>query len=624
MGERGLTTKNSFLDSTDIDTSLRRYRTILDTIDDGLFHLDAEGRVVDGDDDFIETIGCDRADIRDEHVSTLFDEGASTLEREIERLRTAPPSGPQSDLLECTVETDSGNQLLCEVRVDPIVEDDTVEGIVGIVRDVTEQRERERFLDDAKSQLEAATEAGAVGTWEWNIPEDEFTTSSWFAEKFGADPDAVQEGVSLDDIVAGIHEDDRERVENAIEAAIEDRGEYEEEYRVWNADGELRWVVARGHVESDEEGNPTTFPGALIDITERRAAQRELRESEAKLRVLAENVDEVVWMASADGSEFVYINPAYEDVWGRDRESLYDDPMSFLEAIHPDDRERVREAFAALPEEAYDEEYRVVQPDGEVRWVHAQGGSVRTADDDLNRIVGTAKDVTALKERERKLEETVEKLEQSNDRLESLASMIAHELRNPVAIGQIYANQLPAEADSDAVEYVDEAFDRIETMIDVLLVLTHGRTSVGDREPVSLATAARDAWDEVNAPDATTRISLEGEIRGDETYIQHLFRNLFENAVLHGGPDVTVQVERAPEGFFVADDGPGFSVDDPETAFEAGFTTAEEHGGTGLGLAFVRELAEVYGWTCEIGESDEGGARIDFLDVDFSSSESDP
>ncbi|UPV74073.1 MEDS domain-containing protein [Halorussus limi] len=206
-------------------------------------------------------------------------------------------------------------------------------------------------------------------------------------------------------------------------------------------------------------------------------------------------------------------------------------------------------------------------------------------------------------------------LQSKNDRLESFASMLAHELRNPVTIGEIYSQQLPDESDSEAVEYVTEAFDRIEDMIDVMLVLTKGREAVDECTTVPLSTVAHEAWEEVEAPDATLAVTVDRAIQADATYVRHLFRNLFENAVKHGGDDVTVAVGDAPTGFYVADDGAGIPVEEREQVFEAGFTTASDNGGTGLGLAFVEELAEVYDWTVTITESEDGGARFDFRNV---------
>ncbi|WP_135306482.1 sensor histidine kinase, partial [Haloarcula amylovorans] len=220
-------------------------------------------------------------------------------------------------------------------------------------------------------------------------------------------------------------------------------------------------------------------------------------------------------------------------------------------------------------------------------------------------------------EYQNELEATVAKLQQSHTRLESFASMLAHELRNPVTIGQIYSRQLPSEAAPEAVAYVTEAFDRIEDMIDVMLVMTRGQDAVGERNPLSLADVAQDAWDEGGTPEATLDIELDGVIQADETYLRHLFRNLFENAVQHGGRDVTVEVGELDNGFYVADDGVGIPGEHRDVVFDTGFTTAGDKGGTGLGLAFVRELADVYEWTTTVTASTTGGARFEFRDVDF-------
>ncbi|MBX0296405.1 PAS domain S-box protein [Haloarcula nitratireducens] len=210
------------------------------------------------------------------------------------------------------------------------------------------------------------------------------------------------------------------------------------------------------------------------------------------------------------------------------------------------------------------------------------------------------------------LEELVAELEASNERLESFASMLAHELRNPVTIGHIYSRQLPDETDSDAVEYVTDAFDRIETMIDVMLVLARGNDAVDTTESVNLAEMAREAWDDVGGLSASLDIDLDMTVQADETYLQHLFANLYRNAVEHGGEDVSIAVGELSSGFYVEDDGIGIPEDDRDSVFEVGYTTAAEQGGTGLGLAFVRELTEAYGWECRITESESGGARFEF------------
>ncbi|WP_135305134.1 PAS domain S-box protein [Haloarcula amylovorans] len=231
------------------------------------------------------------------------------------------------------------------------------------------------------------------------------------------------------------------------------------------------------------------------------------------------------------------------------------------------------------------------------------------AQDLVHLVAATAEAALKRTERERHLQN-------QNKRLDNFASMLAHELRNPVNIGQIYSQQLPSETDADAVEYVTEAFDRIDEMIDVMLVLTRGREAVGKQTAVDLADAAREAWTEVDTLDAMLDIETKRRLHTDETYLYHLFRNLFENAVEHGGSNVTVTVGELEDGFYVSDDGIGIPPDKHDAVFEEGYTTAGDRGGTGLGLAFVNELAEVYDWECRVVESEDGGARFEFANLD--------
>ncbi|WP_115865740.1 PAS domain S-box protein [Halorussus litoreus] len=526
-----------------------------------------------------------------------------------------------------------------------------------MAQDVTEQKEREQDLRDARTQLEAAAEAGAVGTWEWNVPEDEFVTDASFARTFGVDPDAAREGVSLDRFVSAIHEDDRERAERQIWEAVETCGEYESEYRVRNAEGELRWVVARGHAECDEQGDPVTFPGALADITERKRAERELEDHRKQLETLFEVLPVGVAVANGDGT-FVEANETAKELWGGDVFEAadlteYDEYEGWWadtgEPIAADEWTMARVLRGEEIEEP--DIYEIADADGKRRVVMAHGMPVREANGKVIRGVVTVTDITERREYQRQLEETVEKLEASNERLESFASMLAHELRNPVTIGQIYGQQLPDEAAPEAVDYVTEAFDRIEDMIDVMLVLTRGGDAVSECNRLSIPAVAREAWDGIDASEATLAVETDATLRADETYLRHLFRNLFENSIEHGtasstrstgeaaeqsddaaqqGHDetdeqrsdgLTIRVGELEDGFYVADDGTGIPAEDRDEVFEVGVTSAADEGGTGLGLAFVAKLAEVYGWTCSVTESESGGARFEFRNVGLESME---
>jgi len=154
----------------------------------------------------------------------------------------------------------------------------------------------------------------------------------------------------------------------------------------------------------DAQGEITHFIAVKQDITERKQAEELLRESEQRFRQLAENIREAFWMTDPAKNKMLYISPAYEQIWGRTLQSIYDSPRAWLEAIHGEDRQRVLQA--ALTKQAvglYDEEYRIVRPNGEVRWIRDRAFPVRDSGGVVYRIVGVAEDITERKAAEEQI-----------------------------------------------------------------------------------------------------------------------------------------------------------------------------------------------------------------------------
>lgn len=159
-------------------------------------------------------------------------------------------------------------------------------------------------------------------------------------------------------------------------------------------------------------GGNLYFSGIIRDITERKRTEEALRESQERFRQLAENIREVFWMTDPEKSRIIYISPGYESIWGYTCDSLYASPRSWLEAVHPEDRDRVLQA--ALTKQisgAYDEEYRIVRPDGTTRWIWDRAFPIRDASGRVYRIAGIAEDITDRKEVEEALRASEERLE---------------------------------------------------------------------------------------------------------------------------------------------------------------------------------------------------------------------
>jgi PAS domain S-box-containing protein len=156
------------------------------------------------------------------------------------------------------------------------------------------------------------------------------------------------------------------------------------------------------------EGLPNGRTGwrlALTDLTERKQSEDALRQSEERFRQVTETIDQIFWMTSVDKNQLLYISPAYERVWGHTLQSLQASPRSWLDAVHPEDRQRLFKAATTKQITGeYDEEYRILRPDGSVRWIHDRAFPVRDASGKVRHIAGVAADITERWQARRELE----------------------------------------------------------------------------------------------------------------------------------------------------------------------------------------------------------------------------
>ncbi|WIV66525.1 PAS domain S-box protein [Natrialbaceae archaeon AArc-T1-2] len=232
---------------------------------------------------------------------------------------------------------------------------------------------------------------------------------------------------------------------------------YDQVSGVLRPDGERVWISVNGAPLRDERGEIEGVVFAIEDVTERKEIERELHKSERKFRQLAENLEQVVWMSTPEKDEMLYVNPAYEEVWDRSREQLYENPDAFLEAIHPDDRDRVRASLDGQKGGEYDEEYRVVRPDGTVRWVRDRATPVYE-DGAVDRIVGIANDVTERKRRERTLEESEQRYRTLLEHFPNGAVALFDESLEYTIAGGELLDELGIESEEIIGESVDERY----------------------------------------------------------------------------------------------------------------------------------------------------------------------
>jgi signal transduction histidine kinase len=210
-------------------------------------------------------------------------------------------------------------------------------------------------------------------------------------------------------------------------------------------------------------------------------------------------------------------------------------------------------------------------------------------------------------------------LERQNERLEEFASVVSHDLRNPLSVIEGRTELAIQTGETDQLEPVLRNVERMDRLIDDLLTLAREGEEATERRPINVGRIVEDAWKSVDTPlarlEQPERLPV---VEVDPEQFQRVFENLFRNAVEHAGEDVTVTVSPLYDdgddvvGFAVSDDGPGIPADERETVFERGYTT----GGNGLGLAIVDEIVGNHGGTVVACESAAGGARFEIRDVE--------
>ncbi|HEY1758114.1 MAG TPA: PAS domain S-box protein [Bryobacteraceae bacterium] len=362
------------------------------------------------------------------------------------------------------------------------------------------------------------------------------------------------------------------------------------------------------------------------DISERKHAEQSLKSSEERFRQLAENLRQVFWMMTPAGDEILYISPAYEEVWGRTRESLYRNPMSWMETIHPGDMEKAHALFARqIQGEAVDSEYRIRTPGGQEKWICDRAFPVRDQDGQVIRIVGIAEEITDRKRYEAALIHAREEADAANSAKSRFLANMSHEIRTPMN-GVLGMLQLLVE--TDLTPRQREFTGVIETSSRSLLALINDILDLSKIEArqITLGHVNFDPRRTIEEAVQTLReladskgLSLSwlaaGEVpavlAGDAPRLRQVLINLIANAVkftAHG--EVTVRValdsqkdapkdERTTLRFVIADTGIGIA---PEAAsklcnpfVQGDASTTRKYGGTGLGLSISKQLVELMG-----------------------------
>jgi len=213
-------------------------------------------------------------------------------------------------------------------------------------------------------------------------------------------------------------------------------------------------------------------------------------------------------------------------------------------------------------------------------------------------------------------EEQRQRLEQQNERLDELASAVAHDLQTPIETARGRAELAIETDDTEQMERALDALERADELREDLVDVLRTREIVSETEPVDIQQTGQAAWETVSTPDAASvQLREVGSVKADPDALRRLFENLFSNAIEHGTGEITVRIGKVDGGFFVEDNGPGIPEDERDAVFTPGYST--KGGGSGIGLASVRQIVMAHDWKISVTEGSEGGARFEITDVEF-------
>ena len=434
----------------------------------------------------------------------------------------------------------------------------------------------------------------------------------------------------------GVHRDDLQNCLQVYTSAFDVRQPFVMQYRLRRNDGEYRWISDQGVPRYDEQGKFAGYIGSCVDVTELMTKDEALRQSEERMRLAAAAVNLGIWEWDLSKAE----------IWATDaRRGLLGSPTSgkialedFICRLHPDDRDRVRHTIddATHSGEDFDSEYRLILPDGIVRWMSTRGSIHFDDAGKPARLLGISIDVTARKQAE---------LDAQRDRAElshlsrvalmgEMSASIAHELNQPLA--GILSNAAAGQ------RFIDQGNVNLGEIHELLGdIIADGRRASdvmrGIREMVKKGQVARRQVDlnevvmdavRMVSPDAVLRscqveTSLDASLRaieGDSVQLQQVLLNLVINAfdAMRDTPvpmrRVVIATQSNGDGTVrtsVRDYGTGISEEMRDRVFDPFFTTKTE--GLGMGLAIVRSIVESHGGTITIENADGDGARFGFV-----------
>ncbi|MBM3119063.1 MAG: PAS domain S-box protein [Chloroflexi bacterium] len=582
--------------------SEKRYRTILEEMQDTYFEVDIAGNLTFGNRAFYLSLGYSPDEMLGMNYRVYT--AAEDVKAVYRVFNQVYLRGEPARNFTFKVIRKDGSTGYAELSISPLRDEKgEIVGFRGNGRDVTERMQMEEILRQSEERFRVAAASISDAVWEWNVSDG---TVLWFGDidgMLGYGPGEFPR--TLEAWGNALHPDDHDRVMTALQRGVDGVELYDVEYRVLTKDGSVRYWTDRGMTTvRDEMGRSHIMVGACGDITERKQMEEALRRSEERYRTVLEEMEEAYYETDLAGN-FTFFNNALCQKSGYSREELMG--MNYRVYIPP---KYVKKVFSA-----YNQVYRTgellkwfpmenIRKDGTRIFVEDSIFPLRNERGDIIGFRGVSRDVTGRMQAEEERRQLEQKAQLAG-RLASvgeMASGIAHEINNPLTGVIGYAHLLldrkdiPVDIRQD-VEIIHEGAQRVASIVSRMLAFARQykpeRKWADINELIGSTLYLRAYHLETSNIKVTTQLASDLPITiADPGQLQQVFLNLIVNAEMemklaHGGGKLSIKIEQVDNTIRISfkDNGPGIAKENLEKIFDPFFTTREVGQGTGLGLS---------------------------------------
>ncbi len=597
----------------------------INALDDLLYVLGTDGSLQRWNDQVPNITGYPDAELTNMQALELFPHDEhQTINNAIQMTLSGQPVVVEADLL-----TADGERLPYEFTGTRLTDaDENVTGVVGIGRDLTDRKEIEADIDWYQTIMENLDQGVYV------LDADcEFQFVNYRIQDIKGISEQNWNGRHLSSLaeMGILSTDEVERVQQKVDCLIAeetDQTSIEVEPALPKSTGvcelKLTSLDLQTRTHSDEELILVT----TRDITEHKQREQNIRRVKRQYETLLENFPGgAVYLFNKDleyvrarGTELSRVGLSPGDVEGKTPYDLF--PEDIADELCNHLKQALTGVATTLEQEYGGERYRT------------QTVPIQTDGEEITQLMAVTQNITEESENRRKIR-------QKNEQLEEFASIVSHDLRNPLNVAEghlelaVTHTQDARNGDADVSHDDDDdddsnyhilkakrAIKRCQRLIDDLLTLAREGDRVDDIEPIRFDGIIEECWETVETAAATLTIEDQHTpthprtLEADRSRLKQLLENLYRNAIEHGGKELTVSAGITDDGFYIADTGSGIPISESEKIFKTGYSTAEK--GTGFGLRIVKQVADAHGWEIDVtNTTEQGGARFEFIGVQF-------